>query len=312
MSREADALWADFWESRRAAGDFDLVAAREGSIEAGETAPQAVGASYRRTSVAGAQVVIADPDVPRIDASIIWIHGGAFTMMSADTHRHVAGHLAVALGGSVVVPEYPLAPEHPFPAALDVVDGVVAELVSGSDEPWVLVGDSAGGALALGSSMRRRDRGEPPPTLTVLLCPWLDLSLSGESVASNAGVDAVLDAETLPAHAAMYLGATAGTDPLASPLHGDLSYLGSVYVQAAEHDVLVDDSVRFARRTDGIEGTMTRLEIVSGLPHCFQFFAGMIPEADAAITRVAGEIRRSLLNREENGAGRNSAEPSPG
>lgn len=293
-SPEARALWDEFWQARDPSMPFDLAREREGTVNAGDILPHPDGVGYRTETVADVPVVWAIPERARSDGVVLWIHGGAFTLMSAETHRHFAGHLAAKALLPVIIADYSLAPEHPFPRALVEVSAVFYGLQrSRGHESIFVVGDSAGGALAVGVQMTARADGHDQPALTVLLCPWLDLTLRQESLVSNASLDAVLDPRNLPFHVAAYLDGAAPTHPVASPAHADLSGLGAIYIQAAEYDVLVDDSHSFARKASE-SGLDVELEIAPELPHCYQFFAGVIPEADAAITRIAEKLSEHM------------------
>lgn len=293
-SPEAEALWQSFRDARAEAPPFDLVQERDLASQSGEIIPTPSGVAYRPGVIAGVGVLHVVPPMATSDAPILWIHGGAFTQMSPHTHRHWAGHLAVDLHRPVVLPDYCLAPEHPFPAALDEVLAVYEALVADHpDEPIVVVGDSAGGALAVGLQLRLSLSAGMQPALTLLVCPWLDLTLGAPSISGNSEVDVVLRAETLEIHAAAYLDGTAPTDPLASPVHADVSGIGTVVIMAAEYDLLIDDSLRFARRCSAA-GVDVALEIAAEMPHCYQFFVGVIPEADAALRRTAEKIRERL------------------
>lgn len=293
-SREAERLWQTFREARAVAPPFDLARERELAGQAGEVIPPPFGVNYAPATLAGVPVLRIDPDKGLSDAPILWIHGGAFTLMSARTIRHWAGYLALELRRSVVVPDYSLAPENPYPTALDEIVSVYRALIAAyPEEPIVVVGESAGGALAVGLQLRLRGSGGRQPALTVLISPWLDLTLSNASISDNAGVDVILDAAALRFHAVAYLDGASPTHPIASPAHAELAGLGDLAVMAAEFDLLVDDAIRFARR-GATAGVDVELEIAAEMPHCYQFFVGVIPEADAALSRIAERIRGRL------------------
>ncbi len=293
-SPEAEHLWQTFRDARAAAAPFDLTREREAAEGAGEIIPPPFGVAYAAMVLGGVPTLRVDPERPNSDVPILWIHGGAFTLMSARTFRHWAGYLAAELRRPVVVPDYSLAPEHPFPTALDEVVGVYRALgAAHPGRPLMVVGDSAGGALAVGLQLRLHRNGVAQPALTVLLCPWLDLTLTNPSITANADADVILDASALRFHAAAYLGGTAPTHPTASPAHAELAGLGALSVMGAEYDLLIDDAVRFSQRC-AAAGVEAELEIASELPHCYQFFVAVIPEADAALSRIVDRIRRRL------------------
>ena len=289
-STEAQQLWEEFRQARDPEATFDLGREREQTNNVGDLIPHPAGVTYRTETIAGVPVIWSIPEGARPAGVVLWIHGGAFTLMSAATHQHFAGHLAAESLLAVVIPDYSLAPEHPFPRALEEVSSVYGHLQGRGDHVAVfVVGDSAGGALAVGVQLMARDRALAQPELTVLLCPWLDFTLRQKSLVANADHDVVLDANTLPFHVAAYLDGVGPTHPVASPAHADLNGLGPLYIQAAEYDILVDDSHGFARRALQA-GLDVELEIAPELPHCYQFFAGVIPEADAAMIRIAAKL----------------------
>ena len=145
----------------------------------------------------------------------------------------------------------------------------------------------------MGLQLRLRQNGAPQPALTVLLCPWLDLTLTNPSISANADLDTVLDASLMRLYTEVYLNGTAPTHPLASPAHADLEGIGTLFIVAAEYDLLLDDAIRFAHRCAEAD-VKAHLEIAPELPHCYQFFVGVIPEADAAMSRIVERIRRHL------------------
>lgn len=293
-SPEAAALWKSFRDARAAAPPFELSREREAVSQAGEIIPPPAGVNYSTKSLAEVPTLLVTPVESVSDVPILWIHGGAFTLMFAHTFRHWAGHLAAEIHRPVVVPDYSLAPEHPFPAALDEIVVVCQELLDGHpDQPLLVVGDSAGGALAVGLQLRLRQLGLPQPVLTVLLCPWLDLTLTNPSLKANVDRDAVLDASVMPFHRKAYLNGIDATHPIASPAHADLQGLGPLFIMAAEYDILLDDALYFARRCSEA-GVEADLEIAPELPHCYQFFVGVIPEADASLSRIVERIHRYL------------------
>ncbi len=293
-SVEAQQLWDEMRKARDPDAVFDLAQERENTRNIGDLIPRPPGVDYLNETIAGVPVVRATPAGALSVGTVLWLHGGAFTLMSAATHQHLAGHLAVESLFEVVIPDYSLAPEHPFPRALEEVSAVYGRLLGrGAHRAVFVVGDSAGGSLAVGVQLKARDSALLQPRLTVLLCPWLDLTLRQASLVANAEHDAVLDARTLPFHVAAYLGGEDAVHPLASPVHAELGGLGPLYIQAAEYDVLVDDSRRFARLAVQ-SGLDVELEIAPESPHCYQFFAGVIPEADGAIIRIAAKLREYL------------------
>ena len=259
-SPEAAALWKSFHAARAVAPPFDLTRDREAGSQAGDIIPPPFGVTYSTETMAGAPILRVVPTGIVSDVPILWIHGGAFALLSAHAFRRWAGYVAVELRRPVVMPDYSLAPEHPFPTALDEIVSVYLELADiHPDQPIVVVCDSAGGALGVGLQLRLRQNVAPQPGLTVLLCPWLDLTLTNPSISANA----------------------------------DLEGIGTLFIMAAEYDLLLDDAIRFAHRCAEAD-VKAHLEIAPELPHCYQFFVGVIPEADAALSRIVERIRRHL------------------
>jgi acetyl esterase/lipase len=195
----------------------------------------------------------------------------------------------------VLALDYRLAPEHPFPAALD--DALAAYrwlLAEGADPRRIAVmGDSAGGGLAFSLLLRLRDQGAPLPAAAVALSAWTDLALTGASLRLNAAADPMLNAEDLPKLAACYLASADPRDPYASPLYGDATGLPPTLIQAGSDEILHDDSTRMADRLRAA-GCEVELEIWPRMPHAWHLFAPVLPEARRAIERIGAFVRGRL------------------
>ncbi len=217
----------------------------------------------------------------------MYLHGGAYQLGSPATLRHLVAMLAAAAQAQALSVDYRLAPEHPFPAAVD--DAVAAYrwlLAAGRDPASVAIaGDSAGGGLTLATLVALRDAGDPLPAAAVAISPWTDLALTGESLRTRAGADVMVKPAGMPESAALYLTGTDPRHPYASPLYADLRALPPLLIQVGDAEVILDDSTRFAARarTAGVDVT---LEIWDEMPHVFQAFAGLLPEADQAVARI--------------------------
>jgi acetyl esterase/lipase len=226
------------------------------------------------------------------DSSVVLlVHGGGFTSGSPRTHRKFAAVLSKASGNRVLVPGYRLAPEHPFPAGLDDVVAVYAALVETGVEPTTIsfVGDSAGGGLALGATLRLREIGAPLPGSVVLLSPWLDLTLSGPSIEANAKHPNPSKAD-LQRASQWYLEGADPRDPLASPVFADLTGLPPLLLQAAGNDVLLDDAVTTAERARAA-GVAVTLSVAPEMWHVFQM--SDCPEARAAVEEIAAFVNNA-------------------
>jgi acetyl esterase/lipase len=235
-------------------------------------------------------------DVPGADADtvILYVHGGAFAIGTAQSSIPLAGDLAARARVSLISVGYRLAPEAPFPAGLDDVLAVYRDLL-GSRAPGqiVLAGESAGAGLVASALVALRDAGDQLPAAAVLMSPWVDLTLAGETISAKRAVDPAVDPDGLRRRVLDYLGDRDPSDPLASPILADLSGLPPLLIQAGSHEVLLSDATRLAARAAAADVTTT-LDVVAGVPHVFQSFAAMLDEASAALDRAASFIALHL------------------
>jgi epsilon-lactone hydrolase len=218
---------------------------------------------------------------------ILYLHGGAYSVGSCASHRGIAAHIARASRARALLPEYRLAPEHRFPAALDDVIAVYRELLEDgmTPESIVLAGDSAGGGLALSTMVTLRDRGEPLPAAAVLLSPWTDLAATGESLQSCADRDPWLRPDRVAPTAARYYGDADPNHPLVSPLYADLCGLPPFLIQVGDHEILLSDSTRLAERAENA-GVDVTLEVWEGMWHVWHAMVRLVPESQQAIDRI--------------------------
>jgi monoterpene epsilon-lactone hydrolase len=221
--------------------------------------------------------------------SILYLHGGGYGVGSPATHRALTTQLAVAAGFRCWVPHYRLAPEEPFPAAVDDAEAAWRELRAGTEAPCFVAGDSAGGGLTFALALRLKARGGPLPDGLVGLSPWTDLTMSGDSHAACAHAD-YLPMPLLQAFAGAYLGDGDRTAPEASPLCGELDGLPPCFVQHGGLEVLRWDSEELVRRlrAAGVDAT---LDAWPGMVHVFQAFGPLIPEGARAIERVGAWLK---------------------
>jgi epsilon-lactone hydrolase len=224
--------------------------------------------------------------------AVLYLHGGGFTTGSPATHRALATHLAAASGATVHVLDYRLAPEHPFPAALDDVVAAYRELLDRGAAPdrTALAGDSAGGWLALTGALRLRDAGDPRPAALGLISPWLDL-LGAAWPADR--TDAMLRPDWLRRCARDFAG---GTDPGAvelAPLRAQLTGLPPVTLHVGSEEILLDDAVSLARRARAA-GVPVDLRRLDGLWHVAHASAGLVPASTAAVTAFGEALRARL------------------
>ncbi|XKK63866.1 alpha/beta hydrolase [Streptomyces sp. ARC32] len=252
------------------------------------TRPAPEGVVTRRTVLGGRPALELEPDTASGPGRLLYLHGGGYLVGSPDTHAGLAGELARRAGLRALSLDYRLAPEHPFPAAVD--DGLAAyrELLSTGTDPrdLVLAGDSAGGGLSIATLLAAREAGLPQPAAAVLFSPWADLTLAGGSIRSKEGADPLFTEADVRAYADLYIGAGDRAAPLASPVFADLAGLPPLLVQAGANEILLDDAVRLAGRAGAADVEVT-LEVGPGLPHVYPLHYGRLDEADAALDRAA-------------------------
>jgi len=224
--------------------------------------------------------------------AILYLHGGGYVIGSLNTHRELAGRLSRASGARVLLLDYRLAPEHPFPAAVDdaaaawrwlLAQGVAARRA-------VVAGDSAGGGLAVATLLRLRDAGDPLPAAGVCLSPWVDLEAMGASMQTRAAADPIVQREPLLRMARLYLGTASARDPLASPLHGSLQGLPPLLVHVGDAETLLDDATRLAERARAASVEVT-LEVWPEMIHVWHLFAPLLPEGAKAVDGVGAFVR---------------------
>ena len=211
------------------------------------------------------------PEAAEKNAVILYLHGGAYVLGTAAAYRHFVGHVAAASGMPAFVADYALAPERPFPAALDDAMSAYRALALG-EHAVVIVGDSAGGGLclALGSAVLAAAKSEdlPSPLGMAAFSPWTDLALTGESLTSRAHRDPLLTRDVLAACAAQYLQGHDAHDPHASPLYGNFDGGVPVLIHVGTDEVLLDDSLRVAERI-GAAGSTVEVHVWRGMTHVF-------------------------------------------
>lgn len=226
---------------------------------------------------------------------MLYLHGGGYFACSPVTHRPITGGFALH-GFRVFVPDYRLAPENPFPAAVE--DGLAAYralLAVHHPAKLVVAGDSAGGGLALAVVLAAREAGLALPAGLVLFSPWTDLAGTGPSIRSNAARESMLVGSRIQEVAALYLDGAHPETPLASPLYGDLAGLPPVLVQVSEREILLDDSTRLAERIRAAGGR-AELSVWRNLPHAWQISQSFLPEARLALAQAAKFARSTLAS----------------
>lgn len=232
---------------------------------------------------------IAGPE-SRADRILFYLHGGAFALHLPQVYAALTGRWCRRLQARALLPDYRLAPEHPYPAALDDCTTAYRWLVARADAQQIIfAGDSAGANLALALLLRLKREGEPLPRCAVLLSPVVDFSLSSPSLISNSGRDPMLSLEKITALRALYASPEQYLEPSVSPLFGDFRGLPPLLLQVGELEMLRDESLRAAARAHAA-GVVVEVEIWRRMAHVFQ--AMPLPQAAWANERVAGFIER--------------------
>lgn len=221
---------------------------------------------------------------------VVLLHGGGYVSGSLASHRSLAVRISDQVTLPVLVVDYRRAPEEPFPAAYDDALAAVRATLRETRGPVALVGDSAGGGLAVAVSMALRDAGERLPEALVCLSPWTDLAVTGESVSSRAGADPLFDRTSLETMAGFYADGHPLTDPRISPLYGDLHGLPPTLIQVGDAEVLLSDSTRLAETLEAA-GVDVELDVWPHMVHGWQMFAGLLPEGREALRRIGTFLR---------------------
>jgi monoterpene epsilon-lactone hydrolase len=233
----------------------------------------------------------ADPD-----RTLLYLHGGGYVMGSPNTHRKLAADLSRAAGVRVVVPDYPLAPEHPFPAAIEAITSLYAALLATGVPPEHLAigGDSAGGGLTMATLLAWRDQGLVLPAAALVISPWVDLT--GAEVPDPALVerDPICSPDDLGTMGRWYLAGADPYQPLVSPVLADLTGLPPLLIHVGEAEILVGGSIILAERARAA-GVEVTLDVWPDMIHVWHVFAGRVPESTEAVARAGAWIAKALV-----------------
>ena len=278
--------------SRPAPMDNDVVAARE-RFE--KTAVFLGGAPDARCETVDAGGVPAEwVSAPCCDTSraVLYLHGGGYAIGSLNTHRRLAYDISAASSARVLLVDYRLAPEHPFPAAIDDAAAAWCWLLGQGFAPGrlAIAGDSAGGGLAIATLVNLRDNALGLPACAVAISPWVDLEGLGNSITTRAAQDPMVQKDGLLWMAGMYLQGRDARTPLAAPLHADLKGLPPVLVQVGTAETLLDDAIRIAERMHAA-GVEARLAVWPNMLHVFPLFAPILSEGRDGCIEIGAFIR---------------------
>lgn len=245
------------------------------------------GVRIERFQIEGLPAAWLGPEGTPDDKIILYLHGGGYVSGSINSHLILCLPMTQALKRNILLPEYRLAPEHPFPAALEDALASYRWLLREGYSPQniVFAGDSAGGGLGLATTLALRDAGEPLPAAVVCLSPWTDLTNSGQSHITKAAVEPVLKTDVLKQWAAWYANSTPFTHPLVSPLYADFHGFPPLLIQVGSDEILLDDARRLAEKAHA-NGVDVTLRIWEGLWHAWHALGGLTPESEQAFQEI--------------------------
>jgi phosphinothricin tripeptide acetyl hydrolase len=223
---------------------------------------------------------------------VLYLHGGGYVIGSPRSHRHLAAAIATAAGASALLLDYRLAPEHPYPAAVEDATAAYRWLLDQAIAPEriVIAGDSAGGGLTVATLLALREARVPLPAGGVCISPWVDLTCGGASYATKADADPIVRRAGVEQMAQAYLGATPPRTPLASPLFADLRGLPPLLIHVGSDEVLLDDAVQLAERAR-IAGVDASIEVYERMIHVWHWFLPMLDEAQTAVDAIGRFVR---------------------
>jgi acetyl esterase/lipase len=243
-------------------------------------------------SLGGIPVVNIDVDGAEAEHVILYFHGGAYAVGTAASSVGLASDLGRRARARLVSVDYRLAPEHPYPAALEDAVAVYRGLIASGRSPSAIAiaGESAGAGLVAATLVTLMRAGLPLPSAALMMSPWVDLTLSGDSMSEKCELDPALTPEGLKRRVGDYVGAGDPADGLLSPIFADLTGLPPLLVQVGSHEILLDDATRLAARAAAADVAVT-LQVTPEVPHVFQAFASMLDEAGAALTEAGAFLR---------------------
>lgn len=258
--------------------------------------PPASDVRFMPAAAGGVPAELATAPGATPDRLVLYLHGGGYTSGSPATHRALAAELGRAARARVLSLDYRLAPEHPFPAAVEDAVAAWRWLLAEGMAPgaMAIAGDSAGGGLAVATLVALREAGLPLPAAGFCLSPWADLEHAGSAAFPTAAEDLLVQPEALAATAACYLAGACPRAPLASPIHADLAGLPALLIQVGAAESLLDDAVRLAGRA-GAAGVRVTLEIWPEMVHVWHYFAPLLTAGREAIRRGGAFLATAMV-----------------
>mgnify|MGYP001216895211 CR=1 FL=1 len=265
---------------------------RKGIDAMGDMAPRLDNVTFEAVDAGGVDAEWFSVSGGDADRVVLYLHGGGYVIGSVQSHRVLLERLAVAADCRVLALNYRLAPEAPFPAAVDDAVAAYKWLLSQglTASKIAIAGDSAGGGLTMATLVALRDGGEKLPACAAPISPWVDMEGTGDSMQSRAAVDPMVQKEILDQLAGTYLGGANAQDPLASPLHANLDGLPPLLIQVGDCETLLDDSTRLEAKLKaaGVDATV---EVWPEMIHVWHLFAPMLDKGQEAIDRIGEFVR---------------------
>lgn len=270
----------------------DLATTRAGFEEAYSSMPIPEGVSFELIDAGGVPAEWVTPPEVEGNRAIVYLHGGGYVVGNLNTHRHVVSRLALGAKARVLNVDYRLAPENPYPAALD--DAMAAwqwHLANGGEAAHTAIaGDSAGGGLTIALCMKLRDEGLEQPACAAPISPWTDLTFSGDSMTERADRDPLLaGADALSGMVTAFAGGVDAASPYVSPVFGTFENLPPMMIQVGTEEVLFDDSTRVVKAIENANGSV-EFRPWQDMMHVWHLMAGYVPEAEEGIAELAAYI----------------------
>lgn len=294
MAVKDRAVVAEFLKANDGA-TADLHAQRARLDSLGDFFPVPDGVDVEPATVGGIKGEWVRAKHARRDAALLYLHGGGYLLGSPKSHRHLAALLSQASDLPVFLPHYRLAPEHPFPAAVDDAVAAYEGLVQSQIVPQkiAIAGDSAGGGLTLATLVALRDKADTMPACAVAISPWADLSQGGESHRARKGRDPIVGKEGLDEMAAAYLGTANPKEPLASPLYADLQGLPPLLIQVGSEEALHSDAIEVWKKAEAA-GVDVSFESWGKMVHVWHVFHVVLGEGRDAVHRIGSFLKNHL------------------
>ncbi len=292
MSAEQREKLVGLLRARERPNPLTVPAMRARMEELGEKFPAPDDALVEPVSAGGCSAEWVAAPGTNLNRQVLYLHGGGYVQGSLNTHRLLTYHLSRDADARVLALDYRLAPEHPFPAAVDDVVSAYKWMLSQGAHPSkiTVAGDSAGGGLVVSALVSIRDSGLPMPAGGVCISPWTDLAGTGTSFETKRDEDPMLDTTILDWFAGLYLNGADIADPLASPLHADLSGLPPLLVQVGTSEILLDDAARLVERAQaaGVDAT---LKAWDGMVHVWHLFSPLLSEGRDGLVEAGNFIQ---------------------